>query len=201
MCLILTYSSSDRDNFIPDKFSYITTCPFTPLFLRWFFGRQIKYFIMLRLTLLFTLLLLSACAQNKAKTVPAETDKDTNRALIRQNDLRETKRIALIIGNSDYAGGYSGTALKNPVNDEKDLAKKLKSLNFNLVNNKALLDANKQQIERAVKLFTQELKQGSLGLFFYAGHGMQIDGINYLIPLDAEFKSKADVKYSAVNLY
>jgi len=120
--------------------------------------------------------------------------------LSKQVTVANSKRTALVIGNSAYGGGDSLGPLKNPVNDATDLAAKLKKLNFDLVNNVPLLNANKQQIEQAVKTFTTELKQGNLGLFFYAGHGMQIDGVNYLLPLGSNFKSKADVKYNAVNL-
>ena len=157
-----------------------------------------------RLILLFIFILLSACAQKS--TTKAENNNpvikqtlltDTERGLLRIDSLQRT---ALIIGNSDYAGGFSGTPLKNPVNDANDLANALKKLNFQLVHGVPLLDANKQQMEQAIQDFTQQLKQGDLGLFFYAGHGMQIDGINYLIPLGTEFVSKADVKYNAVDL-
>jgi len=108
-----------------------------------------------------------------------------------------TKRTALVIGNSDYSR-ISG--LKNPVNDATDLAEKLKRLNFKLVNNQALLNANKREIKLAVREFKQLLKQGGVGVFFYAGHGMQINGTNYLIPLGTDFQSKADVENDAIKL-
>ncbi|RLA18271.1 MAG: hypothetical protein DRQ62_13900 [Gammaproteobacteria bacterium] len=157
-----------------------------------------------RLILLLTFILLTACAQKST------TETQYNSPVIKQTLLTDTERglqridslqrTALIIGNSDYAGGFSGIALKNPVNDANDLAIALKKLNFQLVHDAPLLDANKQEMEQAIKDFTQQLKQGHLGLFFYAGHGMQIDGVNYLIPLDTEFMSKADVRYNAINL-
>lgn len=154
--------------------------------------------------LLIILLLFNACAQKetartqvKKPAIEQSLLTDAERGLQRINTLQRT---ALIIGNSHYQGGYSGSALQNPVNDAHDLASALKKLKFKLINGAPLLDANKQQMEQAVKDYTQQLQQGDMGLFFYAGHGMQIDGINYLIPLDAEFKSKADVQYKAINL-
>ena len=160
--------------------------------------------MMLKL-LISLLFLLTACSTAKAPSPIIakpiiKTIVDDNRGLQRTEVNEKTARVALIIGNSNYAGGDSGNALKNPVNDATDLAAKLKSLEFELVNNQPLLNATKREIEQAVQEFTQQLKQGSLGLFFFAGHGMQIDGLNYLLPLGASFKSKSDVKYNAVRL-
>ena len=72
---------------------------------------------MIRLTLLLITLLLNACVQNNNTSTKSSAlvETETDRALIRQDKLGEIKRTALIIGNSDYAGGYSGTSLKNPV--------------------------------------------------------------------------------------
>jgi len=157
-----------------------------------------------RLVLLLFIILLNACTQKSElqiqdnnTAIKQTLSTESGRGLQRINSIQRT---ALIIGNSDYSGGYSGSPLKNPVNDAQDLATALKKLNFKLIHDEPLLNANKQQIEQAVKDFTQQLQQGDLGLFFYAGHGMQIDGINYLIPLGTEFKSKADVKYKSINL-
>ncbi|TXK93645.1 hypothetical protein BMR11_16585, partial [Methylococcaceae bacterium CS5] len=102
-----------------------------------------------RLILLLIFLLLTACAQKST------TETQYNNPVIQQTLLTETERgllridslqrTALVIGNSDYAGGFSGTPLKNPVKDANDLANALKKLNFQLVNDAPLLDANKQR--------------------------------------------------------
>ncbi len=140
--------------------------------------------------LLFLILLLSACAQNDAKpTDSATTTKPDNK-------VTQQKRLALIMGNSAYADN----ALKTPVNDATDLAAKFQILGFELLNNKSLLNANKQQIQQAVQDFATQLKQGDIGLLFYAGHGMQINQANYLLPLGAGIKNKADVAKNAVSL-
>ena len=96
-------------------------------------------------------------------------------------------RTALIIGNSHYEIGL----LNNPVNDANDMAAKLKELGFEVI---LKLDANKREMKDAVRLFDSKLRdKKGVGLFYYAGHGMQVDGINYLIPIDADIKQSYDV--------
>ena len=75
------------------------------------------------------------------------------------------------------------------------MAATLKRLGFEVT---LILDANKPTIEKAVDTFTRSVPRGSAGLFFFAGHGMQVEGINYLIPLGAQFTAVSDVKYNAV---
>jgi hypothetical protein len=100
-------------------------------------------------------------------------------------------RRALVIGNAAYAE----SPLTNPVNDAADMASILRRLGFDttLVSN-----ANKAAMEKAIGTFTREVPRGSVGLFFFAGHGKQIEGMNYLVPLGAKFSAASDVKYHAV---
>lgn len=93
-------------------------------------------------------------------------------------------RIALIIGNSEYK--YVGK-LKNPKNDANDIAHILKSLGFKV---KHYLDLDIVKMESVIRNFLMELDEYSTGLFFFAGHGMQINGVNYLVPIDCELKDK-----------
>ena len=95
--------------------------------------------------------------------------------------------LALVIGNSAYRVGH----LPNPVNDATDVAAILKRLGFTVT---LLLNAEKQAMDRAVKAFTAKTVQNRISIFYYAGHGMQIDGVNYLIPIEAQIESGADVK-------
>jgi uncharacterized caspase-like protein len=89
-------------------------------------------------------------------------------------------RTALIIGN----GAYKTAPLRNPGNDAEDMAEKLKELEFAVT---LLKDAGKREIDTAVGTFADSLEQNKgVGLFYYAGHGMQVDGQNYLIPVDAD---------------
>jgi hypothetical protein len=115
--------------------------------------------------------------------------------LIRPSALQAAteQRIALVIGNSAYSSG----PLKNPVNDAADMAAALKRLGFHVTLHK---NANQQTMENAIREFGRGLKrERGVGLFYYAGHGMQIGGINYLIPIGARVEKETDVKFQAVN--
>ncbi len=103
-------------------------------------------------------------------------------------------RTALVIGNSDYAN----SPLKNPVNDARSMADSLKQLGFDV---SVILNANQQQMESAIDDFGRKLMAGNhVALFYFAGHGVQVDGENYLIPTDAIINRQADVRYKAVNI-
>jgi hypothetical protein len=100
-------------------------------------------------------------------------------------------RRALLIGNAAYATG----PLRNPVNDATDMATMLRRLGFDVT---LVRDADKPTLERAIGDFTRGVSPGSVGLFYFSGHGAQIDGLNYLLPVGAEFTQPTDVKYHAV---
>ena len=100
-------------------------------------------------------------------------------------------RHALVIGNA----AYREHPLTNPVNDATDLADTLRRFNFQVT---LLTNADKPTMERAVEAFTQGVARPTAGLFFFAGHGVQMEGLNYLIPVGAAFRMASDVKYRAV---
>ncbi len=102
------------------------------------------------------------------------------------------RRVALVIGNSSY----SSSPLVNPVNDAADIAATLKRLDFSVTLKK---NVTLQDMENSVRNFGDNLKQGGVGLFFYAGHGVQISGKNYLIPIGARIKRSTDLKYQAMD--
>jgi tetratricopeptide (TPR) repeat protein len=104
----------------------------------------------------------------------------------------EQKRTALIIGNSDY---QKTGRLPNPVNDATDMAKALQELGFDVI---LLEDATLRQMGEALNEFHAKLSQGGVGVFYYAGHGMQLDSENYLIPIDAQLERKQDTPYEAL---
>ncbi len=101
-------------------------------------------------------------------------------------------RTALVIGNSSYLS----SPLRNPVNDASDIARLLEQRKFDVM---LLTDADKTQMEVAIKTFGEKLAHGGVGLFFYAGHAMQIKGINYLIPVEAFPRKEGDIKHQAVD--
>jgi hypothetical protein len=102
------------------------------------------------------------------------------------------RRIALVIGNSSYTVG----PLKNPLNDALDMALTLQKLGFTVVLKK---NADLQTMEEAIEDFGNKLKRGGVGLFYYAGHGLQMNGINYLMPIGVNINKESDVRYKAVD--
>jgi len=101
-------------------------------------------------------------------------------------------RTALIIGNS----AYKTAPLKNPVNDARDMAAALKGFGFDVT---LLTDASHQKMEAAAREFGLKLRQGGVGLFYFAGHGVQVAGENYLVPVDAVIQTESDVKFGCLN--
>ncbi|HUA54155.1 MAG TPA: caspase family protein, partial [Candidatus Sulfotelmatobacter sp.] len=104
------------------------------------------------------------------------------------------QRVALVIGNSAYAGA---AALKNPVNDARAMGTKLRALGFDVTE---VENGTKQQMERAIGQFSVKLNADSVSMFFYAGHGMQVNGKNYLMPVDAEIATEQTVRLEAVDV-
>ena len=106
-------------------------------------------------------------------------------------------RLALIIGNSNY--GDEMGRLPNPANDAALMEKALKSVGFETI---TLIDADQKKLKRGISDFGQRLNEmgsESTGLFFYAGHGLQVKGTNYLVPVNADIRSEADVDLEAVS--
>jgi len=106
------------------------------------------------------------------------------------------KRVALVVGNSAYR---NVAILDNPANDAKLLADTLSSLGFTLVGGGALLDLDKPSLDRAVQAFGAQLAGADVGLFYYAGHGVQVRGENYLIPVDANPTKEADIDFQMLD--
>jgi hypothetical protein len=116
----------------------------------------------------------------------------SEKRLIRYEKAVVEKRIALVIGNANYGENRS---LRNPVNDANLMESTLKQLGFEVIKK---LNADKQSMELAIKEFSKKLPAYNVALFYYAGHGVQVDGMNYLIPVDAMLNEKADCKWEAV---
>ena len=102
------------------------------------------------------------------------------------------RRVALVIGN----GAYKTGPLKNPANDARDMAAALKSVGFEVILRE---NAGLRAMNEAIDQFWASLKKGGVGLFFFAGHGLQVAGENYLVPVDARVALEKDVQYECVN--
>ena len=102
-------------------------------------------------------------------------------------------RTALVIGNADY----KLSPLKNPANDATDMAAILEDSGFDVT---FILNASQREMKKAVRFFGKKLRQNKgEGLFYYAGHGIQLKGHNYLIPVGATIESEGDVEFEAVD--
>jgi len=103
------------------------------------------------------------------------------------------KLTALAIGNSTYPGAV----LPNPVNDAEDISAALTALGFSVVK---VTDATREEIDRAISSFRDNLNSNDVGLFYFAGHGMQINGENYITAVDTKFKDEISAKHSSYPL-
>ena len=104
------------------------------------------------------------------------------------------RRTALIIGNSAYAK----SPLPNTLNDARDITTVLKRLGFKVIGR---MDASQKQMQRAIIEFGRELEKGGIGLFYYAGHAVQLRDRNYMIPVGAQITSADHVEPESVDLY
>ncbi len=106
------------------------------------------------------------------------------------------KRIALVIGN----GAYQNVArLENPTNDAKLMADTLRGLGFVLIGGGAQLDLDKTKFDNAVQHFSDQIQDADVGLFYYAGHGVQVRGANYLVPVTANPTRETDVDFQLLD--
>lgn len=107
--------------------------------------------------------------------------------------LENQRRVALVIGNSSYL--HAGK-LRNPINDARAMSSTLGSLGFKVLKYE---DVSLSEMKEAVDKFGELLGKYDVALFFYAGHGIQVNGKNYLIPVDAKINSKKDVEYNGLD--
>ena len=104
------------------------------------------------------------------------------------------RRPALVIGNASYV---SAAKLKNPRNDATAIARSLRDLGFSVT---LALDLDKAGFEQQVRSFADSLDGATAAVLFYAGHGLQVDGRNYMVPVDAQVANEADLPFELVSL-
>ncbi len=102
-------------------------------------------------------------------------------------------RVALIIGNA----AYKSAPLNNPVNDAQLLARTLRGLGFEVTER---TNATRPQMRQAIDEFGEKLRNGMIAIFYYSGHGMQVNGNNYMVPVDASIHTEQDVEDDGVNI-
>ena len=115
--------------------------------------------------------------------------------LFSANVAKADKRVAFVVGNGAYK---NVAALPNPAIDAKSMAKVLRNVGFDVVEGANL---TRDKMTEKLLEFGKKAEGADVALFFYAGHGIAINGTNYLLPIDADLKSEMDVKLgSAINI-
>ncbi len=107
-----------------------------------------------------------------------------------QYTSKRTRRLALVIGNSAYSDPKN--ALPNPINDATDMAAALREIGFDVL---TVNNANKKQMTDMIDEFGRKISNYDIGFFYYAGHGLEVKGENYLMPIDAAPKTEGEVAY------
>jgi hypothetical protein len=118
-------------------------------------------------------------------------------ALLFAGPATAEKRVALVVGNSAY---QNVTRLDNPRNDAVLMADTLGGLGFTLIGGRAQLDLDKSALDNTVQNFGRQVQGADVALFYYAGHGVQVNGSNYLVPVNANPTREADVDFQMVDI-
>ncbi len=110
-----------------------------------------------------------------------------------RQEIAGEARNALVIGNSAYTQG----PLRNPVNDARAMAKALGETGFHVI---LVENASQAAMQRAVREFGDRIAKGGVGLFYYAGHGLQVKGRNYLVPVNADIAREDEIEFTTVDV-
>jgi uncharacterized caspase-like protein len=114
--------------------------------------------------------------------------------MLSSSAVRAGKRVALVIGNSSYQ--HVGD-LANPKNDATDMTAALRLYGFQVIDG---LDLNKAALDRKVLDFAAALQGAEVAVFFYAGHGLQVSGQNYIVPVDAQLTAEYALDFEMMRL-
>ncbi len=128
-------------------------------------------------------------ADNDSRLSQPTAQKSENKNI----SLSDQKRVALVLGNSKYE---HTSELANPKNDADAMAMKLEALGFTVIKG---LDQSKSAMESSIRDFVRELPGADVALFFYAGHAIQVSGVNYLIPVNASLEDSTAIDFETIN--
>jgi uncharacterized caspase-like protein len=103
-------------------------------------------------------------------------------------------RVALVIGNGAY---QNANRLANPANDASDVAQMLRQVGFDVIDGR---DLDQRAMVEKIRDFGRKLERADVALFFYAGHGLQVAGRNYLVPIDAKLERPGDLNFETIDL-
>jgi uncharacterized caspase-like protein len=130
----------------------------------------------------------------RARLAVLNAAKDAAPALPTRADAGSDRRVALVIGNGAYT---SAGALPNPAKDATAIARNLKSMGFEVSEG---IDLNRADMTRVIGAFLRKATNARIAVLFYAGHGVQIDGKNYLLPVDARIENGSDLAVDMTDL-
>jgi uncharacterized caspase-like protein len=114
---------------------------------------------------------------------------------LRDRYKNSEQRVALVIGNNNYRGVLS--KLSNPINDARAIKSILEQRGFKVFYSQ---DVTKRSMADSLSSFYRTLSRGGVGMFYFSGHGIEVDGQNYLIPVDAKIEAKSDTEFEAIAL-
>ncbi len=129
-----------------------------------------------------------------SKDVYLNSEPAAEKNLLPPNANKYNKRVALVIGNADYT---ATAKLRNTLNDAKAITATLKTLGFEVI---TIENGNYETMKNAIYAFGDRIQDVDVSMFFYAGHGLEVDGINYLVPVDANIQSHIDIKQKCIPL-
>jgi WD40 repeat protein len=138
----------------------------------------------------------ACCAATACSVAHAQEDNGASRSLsfqVHDPEAARERRLALIIGNA----GYASAPLANPANDAVAMAAKLRGLGFEVMEKE---NATRDDMIRLSREFGNRLKLGGVGVFYYAGHGMQLNGVNYLLPVDSDVQDETELQSRAYDV-
>ncbi|RUM74593.1 MAG: hypothetical protein DSZ11_03780 [Sulfurovum sp.] len=143
-------------------------------------------------TLLSAILLYVGCASTTNSPMPTSN----NRAIkLSTTSMQKEQRVALVIGNSNYQGVLS--KLSNTINDAKSIRDILKDRGFEVIYKE---NTTKRSTKESLNNFYEKIQKGGVGMFYFSGHGIEVEGQNYLIPVDSDIKEKSDSEFEAISL-